>query len=232
VPHTERVHVYCYNRTPQPTRRRNRFSAWLDESFVGRGVFALLLGAGRLVPSLIPAINRLVAKVYFQRRHRIDRSDRILNIPMPARHREMEYAIPRAQAPEALRRIRDLIERERLKVNHVVEVRFVAADENLLSPAYGRATCQIGAYMNDAPDLERYFDGFERLMMEVDGRPHWGKEFRVSGAAVRAMYPGWQRFDAIRRALDPDGMFANDFIWRVFERSAGERPQERRNQLL
>ena len=58
----------------------------------------------------MPAINTLVSKVHFKRVERVDRSDRILNIPMPPKHLEMEYAIDRRDAVSALRRVRAQVE--------------------------------------------------------------------------------------------------------------------------
>lgn len=220
LPHTDEVQVYCYNRTKAQKTPRSRIARWFEEGPLVLAAFALLLAWGRIWPRAIPAINRFVKSIYFKPRERVDRSDRILNIPMPPMHRESEYAIGREQAGEALSALRALIDGsdggEPLHVNFVVELRFVAGDDGMLSPAHGRASCQIGAYMHAGRSLDRYFEGFERLMLARGGRPHWGKEFRAGGDVLRPRYPRFDRFAALRRELDPNGMFENDYIRRLF----------------
>ncbi len=179
-------------------------------------VFDGLLKLGGRHPALIPWVNHGVAAAYFIDRERVGRSDRLFNVPMPPVHREMEYGIPRPQAAPTLRRLRALIERRALRVNFIVELRFVAADDLLLSGAFGRQSCQLGAYMAQAPDLDAYFKLFEAMALEIGGRPHWGKEFSASAEALRACLPRLDDFNALRRDLDPDGLFANPFIRRIF----------------
>ena len=62
---------------------------------------------------------------------------------------------------------------------------FVAADEPWMSPAFGRDTAYVGAYMARAAGIERYFSAFEREMLALGGRPHWGKQFGASAAQIR-----------------------------------------------
>jgi L-gulonolactone oxidase len=193
----------------------SELARWVDERVVNGLVFEGMLGLGGRFPGLIPRLNRVIGRAYFKPRRTVGRSDRILNIAMPPVHRETEYAIPVERTGEALSALAAMIERDRLRVNFVVEARFVRGDDAWLSPAHGRDSCQIGAYMADTDDLDAYFDGFERLMATFGGRPHWGKEFRRDAAQLRPLYPEWRRFVALRRELDPDGVFVNAFVARV-----------------
>ena len=52
-------------------------------------------------------------------------------------------------------------------------------------------------------------------MNELDGRPHWGKVHYQTAATLAARYPEWDRFQAVRRKLDPEGRFANAYLDRV-----------------
>ncbi len=216
LPHTDFVQVYCADRTRKP-RSKNRLGHWLEQSLLLRGVFRTILWSGGRARRAVPSLNRLVARSYFTKHTWVYRSDRIFNTPMPPLHREMEYAIPRERAPEALVAMRELIDKEDLRVNFLQEVRFVAGDDAYLSPAHGRATCQLGAYCYYGDDCDRYFGGFERKMLEMDGRPHWGKEFSVAGDVIAPRYPKWSEFVAIRDRLDPDRVFQNDFTRRLFK---------------
>lgn len=42
-----------------------------------------------------------------------------------------------------------------------------------------------------------------------------GMRLVTTSGAVRGRYPGWARFQAVRARLDPDGIFANDYVTRV-----------------
>lgn len=186
------------------------------EDLLNKVGFDAVLRLGGRVPSLIPAINRAVSALYFQDRERVGVSHHIFNVPMPPVHREMEYGVPRSKAPELLRGVRALIDREGLRVNFIVELRFVAADDLMLSPAYQRDSCQFGAYMAQAPDLDAYFSHFEAMALALGGRPHWGKEFSAPAHTLRAHLPRLDDFSALRDELDPEGRFDNAFLQRIF----------------
>jgi FAD/FMN-containing dehydrogenase len=179
-------------------------------------VFAALHWLGAPLSFLIPPINRLVRLVYFKRSRRVGRSDHILNLAMPPRHQEMEYSIPVEHAAQAMRETRQLIESKGLKVNFIVELRFVAADDSWLSPAYERDSCYVGAYIAGGPHEQLYLDEFEKLMLGFGGRPHWGKEFKASANLLAASYPRMVDFVRLRGQLDPNRVFSNDYTERVF----------------
>lgn len=214
LPHTETVRVYRANRTtqqPTPRTAARRF----EESALSRALFSTLLGAGARAPAAIPQINRLVRRVHFLAGRRVAPAREVFNVPQVPRHREIEYAVPLERATEALALLRELIAREQLRVNFIVEARFVAADDLFASPDFERDSCHIGAYMAQAPGIERYFERFEALMLELDGRPHWGKEFHATRSELAARHPGLAHFRTVRDALDPHRVFDNAFLQRV-----------------
>ena len=135
---------------------------------------------------------------------------------MPPVHDETEYALPVERAAAALALVADLIARERLRVNFVVEVRFVRADDAWLSPARGRDTVTIGAYIAASPSRARYLDAVEEALLKEGGRPHWGKRMRAPQAALAAAYPRLADFRALRDACDPARTLDNAFLQRLF----------------
>lgn len=215
IPHTDYMQVFRSERSQAPANV-SALALWVDEAIVNRFVFAALLWFGALLPFLIPPINKLVRAAYFKPIHRVGRSDQILNLAMPPRHQEMEYSIPVEHAERALRVTRELIESMDLKVNFIVELRFVAADDSWLSPAYGRDSCYVGAYIAGGPHEQIYLDEFEKRMLQMDGRPHWGKEFKASAQVLAAAYPKMADFVALRDQLDPQRVFSNAYAERVF----------------
>jgi D-arabinono-1,4-lactone oxidase len=63
-------------------------------------------------------------------------------------------------------------------------------------------------YLSDPPCRARYYEGFEWLMRDLGGKPHWAKNFGVSGAEIEAAYGAEiGRWRAVRDEADPEGMF-------------------------
>lgn len=213
---TDVIYVMTLNQTAEPVSPRQPIIEWFDNVVLRHDLMAMLLWSGNRLPELVDQINRFQARVGFHKEDRIARSDRNLTIPMPPRHQEMEYAVPVEKTVEAIRRTRGIVETYHYKANVPVEVRFVAADENMLSPAYSRAVTYIGAYTYGPELARRYFEGFEHEMKQLGGRPHWGKRLSLTADEVRRMYPLADRFNEIRKQMDPNGMFANPFISDLF----------------
>lgn len=149
-------------------------------------------------------------------RHVIDDYDQVLTLPLlPVFHRECEYAVPVEHGAQALKAFRRIIEEGDLALDLPVEVRFVAQDDILLSPANGRNVCYIGA--STLLNSTEVFERFEPLMKEFGGRSHWGKNFTLTQAEVARMWPGtYDAFNAIRQQYDPTGVFRNSLLEDLF----------------
>jgi L-gulonolactone oxidase len=215
LPHTGRVAEYRYRRVDRASGPA-RFARWLDAKLVNGLVFPTVLALGGAVPSAIPAINRAVRVAYFRPGVRSGRSDHMFNLAMPPVHRETEWSVPLEQGPEAARRIARSIEGRGLRVNFIQELRLVRGDSAWLSPAHGRDSCHVGAYIGHGRDAEPFITGSSELMQELGARPHWGKEMRVGPDYLAAVYPQIEQFLDLRSELDPGRTFDNDFLRRSF----------------
>lgn len=149
-------------------------------------------------------------------RHFVDDYDKVLTIPLlPVFHRECEYAIPVERTAEALKEFRRVIEEADLTLELPLEVRFVANDDVLLSPANGRDVCYIGA--STLLNSTEVFERFEPIMKELGGRSHWGKNFTLTQAEVARMWPGtYDTFAAVAKRYDPNGVFKNSLLSELF----------------
>ena len=127
----------------------------------------------------------------------------------------MEYALPRGHAAAAVRGVRELIDARGFHVNFPIELRFVAGDDALLSPAFARDTAYVAVHTFEGMAFEPYFRAVEELMDGFGGRPHWGKRHFQTAATLADRYPEWDRFAAVRARLDPAGRFANAHVERV-----------------
>ncbi len=218
LPPSDRFLVYRFNRSTAP-RTKPGIKGFIDRSGLSGFGFAGLIGLTRAFPRITPVVTRTVERVGFTPGVRVDRSDRIIpyagSIP---RHYETEYAIPIDRASQALDAIRRTVLKARhYRVNFPFEVRFVAADDIPMSPAYGRDVCFLGAYVASRKWAGGYFSDFEALIAGFEGRPHWGKTFSRTASELRSLYPEYDEFDSQRRTCDPAGVFRNPFVDRVFD---------------
>jgi L-gulonolactone oxidase len=213
-PHTETALTRTNNRTDKPARPRSRVSAYANDVLLTNHAFGAFCALGRVLPSQIPHINRAVTSLAGSGR-RVERSDRIFASPRLVKFTEMEYALPRERTPEAVRRVLQLVKDGGFAVPFPVEVRAVAADDAFLSTASGRDSGFVAVHMYKGMEWEPYFRAVEAVMDDLGGRPHWGKRHFQSAATLRKRYPEWDRFQEVRRRLDPEGRFANAWTDRV-----------------
>jgi FAD/FMN-containing dehydrogenase len=186
----------------------------VQERLIEHHLLGLVCRTGRRFPGRVPRLNGAIASALGESRVQ-DQAHRVYATRREVRFTETEYAIPRAHAREALERALALVERRRLPILFPFEVRFAAGDDAFLSTAHGRETCYIAAHQYAGMEFESFFRGFEEIMDAYGGRPHWGKRHYQSAATLRDRYPEWDRFQAVRARLDPDGVFVNDHVRRV-----------------
>ncbi|MFP8953994.1 D-arabinono-1,4-lactone oxidase [Natrialbaceae archaeon A-arb3/5] len=143
---------------------------------------------------------------------------------------EMEYAVPADVGKDCFLEIRDRIRSEwRGDVGWRVLWRTVAEDDTMLSNEYGRETVTISLLQNAELEFRDYFDDIEDTFLEYDGRPHWGKKHSLRAGELAERYPEWDRFQEIRREVDPDGVFMNDYLTALLEDESIDRAALRRD---
>lgn len=216
VPHTGWALTKRNNRTDEPERPRPRWQAFRDDYLLSNAAFGALCRIGRMRPSLIPRLSRMIPSS--GRVEYVERSYRVFASPRLVKFYEMEYAIPIENAAEALNRVRDYVKRSGLTISFPVEVRFVAADDIPLSTAYGRPTCYIAVHVYQGTQFHQYFEAVEDIMDDYGGRPHWGKLHFQTAETLAPRYPEWDRFQATRALLDPGRIFSNAYLERVLGR--------------
>ena len=214
MPYTRRALTLTSERTQREPRPPSRAQAFVHDVLVENAVLGLFCRAGRAAPGLIPWLNRRLAWLLGGAEH-LDASNRVYANTRLVRFTEMEYAIPREHAAEALERVLALIERRRLPIGFPIELRVVAPDDALLSTAYERSTAYIAVHQYRGMEFETYFRAVEAVMDEYGGRPHWGKRHYQTAATLAPRYPEWERFADVRRRLDPEGRFENHYLRRV-----------------
>jgi FAD-linked oxidoreductase len=214
MPYTRKALTLSSERTDRRPQPPGRAAAFLRDVVLENVVLGLFCRTGRAFPRLIPALNRRLAGLMGRAEH-LDASNRVYANKRLVRFTEMEYAIPRERAAEALERVLALVERWRLPIGFPIELRVVRPDDALLSTAHDRPTAYIAVHQYVGMEFETYFRAVEAIMDEYEGRPHWGKRHYQSAATLRPRYPEWDRFAELRERFDPERRFQNDYLRRV-----------------
>ena len=148
---------------------------------------------------------------------KLDRSYRVYASQRRVRFTEMEYAIPRRHAAEAVPRVLDAAERAEPR-RRLPDRGPLRRRRRLDAEPRARAGHQPTSPSTSTRGMawEGYFRAVEEVMDDYGGRPHWGKRhFQTADDAGRALPAlGGLRGRSARR-LDPDGRFRNDYLDRV-----------------
>jgi L-gulonolactone oxidase len=205
-PHSALALTRTNTRTGAPPTGPGAARAWFEDVLMDNHAFHVFNRVARRRPGWVPAINRLMGRSA-SRRERVARSFDVFASPRLVRFVEMEYAIPREHGVEAVRAVREILERH--PISFPVEFRLSAGDDALLSPAHGRESAFVAVHAFAGMPWEAPFREVEALMAGWGGRPHWGKRSFLGAGELARRYPRWDTFAAVRAELDPGGRFAN-----------------------
>ena len=148
---------------------------------------------------------------------RVDRCYRIFPMVYDPNFHELEYFVALDRAAEALHAMRELMQRSLPDSVYPLEVRTVGADEAFLSPQYRTPTVVISVSGTPGTDYWAYLRSVDALLAGFDARVHWGKLHFMTPERLHELYPRAGDFVALRRELDPHGMFLNDHLRPLFE---------------
>jgi FAD-linked oxidoreductase len=142
----------------------------------------------------------------------VDEGWKLLSNERPVRFNEIEYHLPLEAQIDALREVMTAIEEHRPDVFFPIEVRVIEADDAWLSPFHGRRSGSIAVHAYYQDDHQFFYDLIEPIFRRREGRPHWGKLNTLKSADFAALYPRWNDAISVRRELDPEGRFLNDYL--------------------
>ncbi len=213
-PHTESALCRESTRTDAPPEPKHPARVYAREVVLENGAGGCFAAVARRIPSTAPAMARL-ASAGARRTRKLDHSHRVFPSERRLKFTEMEYGIPRENAREAIEGVLEIASRPELAVAFPIEVRFVAADDALLSPSHERDSCYVAIHHDRAGEWERYFAAVANLMSRFGGRPHWGKRHQLEASALGRLYPRFDDFRSVRERLDPGGAFANEYLDRA-----------------
>ena len=213
VPHTGWALTKRNNRTeedvsPQPVVRH-----WIDKVLIENYGFGAVCAVGRMRPKWIPRLAKALPSS--GGREYVDTSYKVFASTRLVKFYEMEYSIPRSHVVDALNEVRSMVDSNGHLLNFPVEVRFTKADDMALSTSYGRDSAYIAVHVYKGMDYQPYFRDVEAIMRTHEGRPHWGKLHFRTAPDLAPAYPLFDEFLQLRKRLDPDRVFANEYTDRV-----------------
>lgn len=211
-PYSPYVMTKAQDRVEEPPRGRLRRD--VSEAVLENSALLAVSELARTFPRLSRTVGRLSGRLVGGVEG-VDDSHRVFANRRWARFNEMEYSVPRERLVEVLTELRRLIERRRFPIHFPVEVRFVAADDIWLSPAYGRDSAYVAVHAYRGKPSSAYFRAAEEILAGADGRPHWGKVHSLAPDALARRYPRWEDFLGLRERLDPHGTFLNPYLTRL-----------------
>ncbi|MFB6171962.1 MAG: D-arabinono-1,4-lactone oxidase [Haloarculaceae archaeon] len=216
-PHTDVAVVKTLDETDDPVRSGLAFEEAVENAY-----WEAANRLGRAVPRLCGPLDRLTTNLMSET-DRVGPAHRIYPTARTVRFNETEHSVPAEDGVAAFRDVREYVEREGRDVMFPVEFRYVAGDDIPLSPAYGRDSAFVAVHAYHRRPYRDFFEGVYDVFDRYDARPHWGKHHAKTAADLAPRYPGWDRFQAVRESLDPDGLFCNDHLGSVLgvDRAAG-----------
>ena len=147
---------------------------------------------------------------------RVDRSYRIYPADFEPNFHELEYFVPLERGREAVEAMRELMLASQPEAVFPMEVRIDRRRRRLpliQLPHADDGHLGLGAAGHRVLALPARR---RRLLGEFGARVHWGKLHFLTPDQLAARYPESARFIAIRRELDPDGVFLNDHLRPLF----------------
>ncbi len=131
--------------------------------------------------------------------------------PSAGEELQSEFFINVNDAPQALEAIASFANKISPEL-FVSELRYVAADNLIMSPAYHQDVVAFHfTWKQNWERVQPVLDQIEQLLAPFKPRPHFGKLF-INTAQLAANYPNLQEFKNLAHTTDPTGKFTNQFL--------------------
>jgi FAD-linked oxidoreductase len=193
----------------------SKISAFINDIVLENWALQLLCSVNKAIPSSSKTISNLIGS-FISNEKKIQQSHKVFSTLRNVKFTEMEYNIPYESYQEVVKEMLKLIDKNNYRISFPQEHRFVQADDIYLSPAHNRNSAYIASHVYKGMDNTRYFKDLEDLFVAHGGRPHWGKMHARDASFFTKAYPKFDDFLQVRAKHDPNGIFLNDHLKKVF----------------
>ncbi len=182
-----------------------------DDNELLEMVSKLAMQAGWLTPTL-----QKLSTLFVEDSRYVGPANKVFANHRTVRFNEMEYTVPAEQGIACLEEVCAAIRQHDINVFFPIEFRYVAADDNLLSMFHQQGGASLSIHQYFEQDYQPLFDVAEPILRRYAGRPHWGKIHNLGRQELEELYPAFDRFQAVRKELDPQGRMLNPHLKRLF----------------
>lgn len=213
-PHTDLVQLKIVNKTDAPIKDGG-FWRDVNDILIENVGYAVLSHFSKMFSWFTRPFSRFSAKNVPHGRW-INYSHKIFATKRWVKFNEMEYNVPKENFRACIYEIRDCIHKNNFRVHMPMEVRYVKADDIMISPATGRDCVYMAVHQFKGMKYEAYFKAVEEIYWKYGGRPHFGKMNTLDYNGFKRIHPNWDKFIAIRNQLDPRGVMLNAYLRKIF----------------
>ncbi len=174
-----------------------------------------------VIPSSVPCSNRLLQRTFFSKEvRRIGSLYQSTVTKSRSGTLELaEWTIDRRDFAACFKELKQAFEREKSWTHIPMDIRFIKKSKAWLGNAQSEECVTMGCVTRNPATADSYksFDVMERVFLNHGARPHWAKRFKASPETLSKLYPRYHDFVKLRRSLDPQGKFLNDYLAPYFE---------------
>jgi FAD-linked oxidoreductase len=215
IPNSQWSQTKRSNIVSQEAGTTSKFSAFINDIVLENWALQLLCSINKTIPSSSKTISNLIGS-FISNEKKTQQSHKVFSTVRNVKFTEMEYNIPYESYQDVVKELLKLIDKNNYRISFPQEHRFFQADDIYLSPAHNRKSAYIASHVYKGMDNKRYFKDLEDLFVDFGGRPHWGKMHTRDSAFFRKVYPKFDDFLQVRAKHDPNGVFLNDHLKKVF----------------
>ena len=179
------------------------------------GALQFISDVAAAAPFLAPTLQRVITRL-MSASTRAAPAYKIFPSERGTLFEEMEYEIPAAAGPDALRAAIAEVRRLKFPIIFPLEFRTVAADDIWLSPMHACPCVSISFHQYAKMDWRTPFAAIEPIFAAAGGRPHWAKRHSLASDEVQRLYPMASSWGAVRKRVDPEGKFMNASLRDLF----------------
>lgn len=187
----------------------------LKVQIVENNLFSIASKLVKLKPTLALSVSKLSSKLIGED-SRVGLSFEIFPTQRKVKFVETEYAIPLENFEACMEEVHHTFVNRNFNVHFPIECRTTAGEQGFLSPTQGKESAFIAFHMYKGMDEGAYFEWVHDLLERYGGRPHWGKVNRYNASNIEHFYPEAQKFNEIRKILDPHNIFLTKYFKNIF----------------
>lgn len=133
-----------------------------------------------------------------------------------AEFHELEYMVGAKDARAAVEMMREIMWKRFPDEISPLQVRWQKADQAFLSAQSHRDSTSISVSGEIGRDYLPFLKAVDEALRPFSARPHWGKLHFLDRDRVQEIYPDFQRFQSIRKEMDPSNLYLNAHLEELF----------------